>query len=117
MSNGHEERKQVIYLTGTQQNDPYLCSYKSLIRVTMTGNNNVYKTIWKKGNKESSEKYICCFFKYNNVKKWTTNAIRYISLFRHQQTHPVIFILSSCTMHYTFQRLFLYCTFHVSLSL
>ena len=29
----------------------------------MTGNNNVCKTIWKKGNKkEYNEKYICCFF-------------------------------------------------------
>ena len=30
-------------------------------RITMTGNNNVYKTIWKNGNKEYNEKYICCF--------------------------------------------------------
>ena len=29
----------------------------------MTGNNNVCKTIWKKGNKkEYNEKYICFFF-------------------------------------------------------
>ena len=40
----------------------YLCSWKSPKGVTMTGNNNVYKTIWKSGNKEYNEKYICCFF-------------------------------------------------------
>ena len=86
----------------------YQCSYKSSIRVTMTGNNNVYKTIWENGNKEYNEKYMCCFFK--------SNFIPYICLFCHQQTHTVISIFFSCTMHYTFQRLFLYCTFHVSLS-
>ena len=40
----------------------YLCSYRSSIRVTMTGNINVYKTTWKNGNKEYNEKYICCSF-------------------------------------------------------
>ena len=30
----------------------YLCCFKSSIRVTMIENNNVYKTIWKNGNKE-----------------------------------------------------------------
>ena len=34
----------------------YLCSYKSPIAATTTGNNNVYKTIGKNGNKEYSEK-------------------------------------------------------------
>ena len=36
--------------------------------------------------------------------------------FCHQQTHTVIFVFFSCTMHYNFQRLFLHCKFHVSLS-
>ena len=40
----------------------YLYSYKCPIGVTMTGNNNVYKTIWKNGNKYYNEKYICSFF-------------------------------------------------------
>ena len=35
----------------------------------MTGNNNVYKTIWKNGNKEYNDKYICCFFTIRNLKK------------------------------------------------
>ena len=48
---------------------------------------------------------------------WASSSIPYISLFCHQQTHTVIFIFFSCTMHYTFQRLFLHCTLHVSLSL
>ena len=48
---------------------------------------------------------------------WTSSAIPYISLFCHQQTHTVILIFFSCTMHYTFQCLFLHCTFHVSCSL
>ena len=50
----------------------YLCSYKSSIRVTMTGNNNVYKTIWKKGNKEWYKKYMCCFFTIWNLKSAIT---------------------------------------------
>ena len=33
----------------------------------MTGNNNVYKTIWKNGNKEYNEKYICCFITIWNL--------------------------------------------------
>ena len=37
---------------------------------------------------------------------WTSSAISYISLFCHEQTHTVIFIFFSCTMHYSFQRLF-----------
>ena len=36
----------------------YLCTYKSLIYITMTGN----KTIWKNGNREYNEKCIYCFF-------------------------------------------------------
>ena len=45
----------------------YLCSYISSIRVTMPENNNFFKTISKNGNKEYNEKYICGFFKRNNV--------------------------------------------------
>ena len=100
----------------------YLCFYKSPIRVNMTGNNNAHKTIRKNGNKEYNEKYICCFFTMWNL----LSAIMYKCgqvvlfltsvLFCHHQTHTVIFIFFSCTMHYIFQLLFLHCTFHVSLS-
>ena len=38
----------------------------------MTGNNNIYKTIWKNGNKECNEKYICCFFTIWNIKSAIT---------------------------------------------
>ena len=50
----------------------YLCYYKSSIRVTMTGNNSIYKTIWKNGNKEYNEKYICCFSAIWNLKRAIT---------------------------------------------
>ena len=43
-----------------------LCSYKSSIRVTMAGNNNIYKKILKK------EKYMCCFFTIWNLKSAIT---------------------------------------------
>ena len=46
----------------------YLCSYKSPKGVTMTGNNNVYKTIWKNRNKGYNKKCICCFFTIWNLK-------------------------------------------------
>ena len=49
-----------------------LCSYKSSIRVTVTGNNNVYKKILKNGNKEYNEKCICCFFTIWNLKSAIT---------------------------------------------
>ena len=49
------------------------CSYKSPIGLTITGNNNAYETMWKSGNREYSEKYICCFFTILNFK----NAITY----------------------------------------
>ena len=45
----------------------YLCFYKSPIRVNMTGNNNVHKTIRKNGSKEYNERYICCFFTMWNL--------------------------------------------------
>ena len=38
----------------------------------MAGNNNVYKTIWKNGNKEYNEEYICCFFTIRNLKSAVT---------------------------------------------
>ena len=40
----------------------YLCSYKS--PVTMAGNNNVYKTIWKKENKEYNPSTYAAFLRY-----------------------------------------------------
>ena len=49
-----------------------LCSYKSSIWVTMTGNNNVYKAMSKNGNREYNEKYICCFFTIWNLKSAIT---------------------------------------------
>ena len=50
-----------------------LCSYKSAMRVTMTGNNNVYKTIWKSGNEKYNDKYICYFFTMWNLKSRVTD--------------------------------------------
>ena len=38
----------------------------------MIENNNVYKTIWKNGNKDNNEKYICCFFMIWNLKRAIT---------------------------------------------
>ena len=58
----------------------YLCSYKPLIGVTMTGNNKVYKTIWKNGNKEYNEKYICCFLTIWNLKSAITYKCRRVVL-------------------------------------
>ena len=49
--------------------------------------------------KEYNEKYICCFFMIWNLQSAITyklrrsSAIPYISLFCHQQTHSVIFIV------------------------
>ena len=40
----------------------------------------------------------------NNVQMWASSGIPYITLFCHQQTHTIIFIFFSCTMHYTFQH-------------
>ena len=33
----------------------------------MTGNSNIFKTIWKNGNKEHDDKYVCCFFMIWNL--------------------------------------------------
>ena len=46
---------------------------------------------------------------------WAINAILYISLLYHQQTHTFIFIFFP-VMHYALQRVFLDFTFHASLS-
>ena len=59
----------------------YLCSYKSPKGVTMTGNSNVYKTMWKNGNKEYNEKYICCFFTIWNLKTPITYKCGRVVLF------------------------------------
>ena len=59
----------------------YLCSYKSPKGVTMTGNNNVYKTKSKNGNKEYNEKYICCFFTIWNLKSAVTYNCGRVVLF------------------------------------
>ena len=45
-------------------------------------------------------------YKHNSMLIQTSSAIPYISLFCHQQTPTAIFIFFSCTMHYTFKRLF-----------
>ena len=45
---------------------------------------------------------------------WASSAIPSISLFYHQQFHTVIFIFFSCTMHYTFQCLFLHLSSAIS---
>ena len=47
----------------------------------MTGNNNVYKTIWKSGNKEYNEKYICCFCCLWNLKSTITCKCGGVALF------------------------------------
>ena len=59
----------------------YLCSCKSTKGVTMEGNNNVYKTIWKNGNNEYNEKYICCFFTIWNLKSTLTYKCGRVVLF------------------------------------
>ena len=59
----------------------YLCSYKSPKGVTMTGNNNIYKKIWKNGKKEYNEKYICCFFTIWNLKTPITYKCGRVVLF------------------------------------
>ena len=38
----------------------------------MKGNDNVYKIIWKNGNKEYNEMYICCLFTIWNLKSAIT---------------------------------------------
>ena len=45
----------------------YLCSYKSPKGITMTGNGNDFKMLWKNGNKEYNEQYIYCFFTIWNL--------------------------------------------------
>ena len=81
----------------------YLCSYKSSIRVTITVTINAYKTIWKNGNKEYNEKYICCFFTIWNVESAITYKCRQVVLSR----TPAYFAISKPIL------LFL-CSFHVT---
>ena len=87
-------------------------------RFTMTGNNNFYKAIWKNGNKEYNEKYICCFFTIWNLKSAITYkcgrvvvsrtsvyfAISWFILFVSYSFHiPCIdFMFFSCTMYYVY---------------
>ena len=47
----------------------------------MTGNNNIYETIWKNGNKEYNEKHICCFFTIWNLKSALTYKCGGVVLF------------------------------------
>ena len=118
----------------------YLCSYKSSIRVTITGSNNVFETIWKNGNKEYNEKYIYCFFRTWNRKRVISCKCWRVTLSRttiwnlksavtyncgtavlsrtsvYSAISKLVFMFFSCTMHYTVQLLFLHCTFHVSVS-
>ena len=82
----------------------YLCSYRSLKGVTMTGNNNVYKTIWRNESKEYNEKYICCFFTTWNLKSAIMYKSGRVVLFLHQ------FILSSGNSYCYFYILFMYHT-------
>ena len=50
----------------------YLWSYKSPIWVTIAGNDNVYKTIWRNENKEYNQRYICSFLTIWNLKSAIT---------------------------------------------
>ena len=79
-----------------------LCRYKTSIGVTMTGDNYVYKTIWKNGNKEYNEKYISCFFTIWNLKRAITYKCARIVVSR----TSVYFAISKLIL------LFSYC-FHV----
>ena len=47
----------------------------------MTGNNNVYKTIWKNEDKEYDEKYICCFITIWTLKSAVTYKCARVVLF------------------------------------
>ena len=80
----------------------YFCSHKSLKGVTMTGNNNLHKTIWKNWNEKYNEKYICCFFTIWNLKTTITYKCRRVVPF----LTSVYFAISKLIL------LFLY-SFHV----
>ena len=67
----------------------------------MAGNSNVYKTIWKNGNKEYNEKYICCFFVIRNLKSAITYKCGQVVLSR----TSVYFAISKLIL------LFLYCIY------
>ena len=47
----------------------------------MKGNNNIYKTIWKNGNKEYNAKYICYIFMILNLKSARTYKCARVVLF------------------------------------
>ena len=68
----------------------------------MTENNNVYKTIWKNGNKEYNEKYICCFFTIWNLK----SAIKF-------KCGRVVLFLTSAYFDINKLILVFSCSFHV----
>ena len=103
----------------------YLCSCKSPKGVTITGNNNVFEIIWKKGNKEYNEKYISCFFTLWNRIRTITHRCGQVVLLLTSVYSAIskLILLFSYSFHifsysfHTFQRLFLYYTFHVSFSL
>ena len=59
----------------------FACSYESPKGVTITGNNNVHKTIWKNENKEHNQKYISCFFTIWNLKSAITYKCGWVVLF------------------------------------
>ena len=97
----------------------YLCSYKSLKGVSMTGNSNVFKTIWKNGNKEHDDKYISCFFMIWNLIIAAKYKFGRLVLFFTSVNYAIsqltlIFFHVIFKLHYTFQRLFLHCIFHIS---
>ena len=74
MRHGQKEGKEVRNETKWSKTNTfaYLCFHKSSIRVIVTGNNNVYKTIFKNKNKEHNKKYIRCFFMIWNLKSAIT---------------------------------------------
>ena len=75
LSNGNEKKWSKTNLFA------YLCSDKSPKGVTMRGNNNLYKIIWKNRNKECNEKYICCFFTIWNLISAITFKCGRVALF------------------------------------
>ena len=104
MGSGQEERRLVMHLTDSKENNPrktYLhisaptdFQYKS--RRLMTGNYNVYKTIWKnENNNKYNKKYILRFFVIWNSK----NAITY----EYGQV-----VLSSTSVYFTISKFRLY---------
>ena len=79
----------------------YICSWKSLKGVTMTENNNVYKTMRKNRNKQYNEKYICCFFTIWDLKSAITYKCGQVVLFRTWVYFAIskLILLPSCSFH------------------